>query len=526
MKTLDTNVKNLFELQVLKKLMEDNFISLAGGDVSPYNAITLAEHCFDIASMQGYGNFSTAYRSQLINALGEILSTYSDVCRRYEELKAKYPEENFVNLGGLGVYEYRRDGLNGCILKISTDVRAGVDCRIPGKPEHENIISVSFYVLDKYNYNYRTAALDRWEIRNNLLVWKDIVQGNALLNFILTLPRSAAIPMRTVSQYSTRQMVKPIPTPPPPPAPYPYPYPPVPGPVPPPGPYPFPPPGPAPYPFPPVPPAPPPPPPPHDCIIQREVIAARTLGGINKGDILPVGLSFTQFAEWLLHGSDGEVSPTIRLTISDKTLNLEITDRGTSTPTSILFYQTGDDVALFETEFVEGQMVYTLLVDPPYGTTEYYAVLKYNNSKVVPCNLESNDVSITIEEPVREDYIYFGAKPNGVIPTAEDILAGEALVISDNLLENGIRFRVPTQLTVMYLAIPISYIREGKNEYAGTWLPPQLFASDGATPEAYPTREPIDIAIDSDANNYRLYVWDTPFVLPLTYIMAKNDNWK
>ena len=425
---LDPDLKSFFELQTLKQLFEDVFFAFVQGHPGNHTPVELAEVVFNIAHMQGYDKFDAQHRSQLVESLEQLVPTYRDICRRYSVLKNKFPDIKFQILGGWRHYRAYNDGLTGKVLKVQTEVRVNSG-RTALEMFNENIIKATVWLIDRFNYNYRTDDLQEWSIQNNLVVWKDIIQGNSYLNFILTKERFGVYPMRVVVSSSTRPMIKPMP---PPPTPVPWPGP-MPGPVPPGELYPCPPPvispvpavpggypmagaepqhimGPDPTPTPgvmndpytagmgivngpfesptgiqpspmtmayppgqpqpaPVPlwPIPPPPPPVvADCALIRSVIAERTVGGIKKGSVLPAGLTYTTFVEWLLHADEEhqDVDPKVSLSLvipssqeeMSGDLVFTINDLGTAQPHKIQFFYTPDpDAVNTEPDAEEGE---------------------------------------------------------------------------------------------------------------------------------------------------------------------------
>ena len=537
---VDPDLKTFFELTVLKQLFEDIFFSFVNGKPGTKTAVELAEIAFSIAHEQGYTDFSVVYRSQLVNALEEVVISYRDICNKYSVLANRFPDVKFSIIDGWRRYRIFNDGLMGNVLRINTEVRMAHG-RTALEMFNEDIIKATVYLVDRYNYNYRTDQLEEWNIQNNLVIWKDIIQGNGFLNFILTKARTIMTPMRVVVSTSTRPMVKPIPPPPTPtpwPGPQPWPvppgpFPPGPGPVPPgPGPYPpvppapppgpgpfppvpphpapgpFPPPGPQPSPIyppcPPPPPAPvpfwpPPPPPPPviaDCALVRRVVAERTVGGIKKDSVLPAGLTFTVFVEWLLRGDPQpieDLDPSGILALNTDVpvgapyvaeLNFTITDLGTSLPHTVCFYerdvllsgaasprdgedevQPGDRL-IGTKDYVNGQTNYSITLDAlPDRPVVYYVAMDYKQQYSGE-NKEYESNKVPWQPPAPDDLLYFAAVPLHYEPTESDVLAMESFNLSSSevsaaLAGSGYNFTIPTDYTydqTCFVALPTSRV--------------------------------------------------------------------
>lgn len=581
---IDPDLKNFFELTVLKQLFEDNFFAFVNGKPGTMTAVELAEQAFSIAHTQGYTDFDVAHRSQLTNALEEVILSYRDICNKYSVLANRFPDIKFSIIDGWRRYRIFNDGISGNVLKIVTEVRMAHG-RTALEMFNEDIIKATVFLVDRYNYNYRMEELQEWTVQNNLIVWKDIIQGNGFLNFILTKARTVMVPMRVVVSTSTRPMVKPIP-PPPTPCPWPEPQPgPVPpGPFSPPGPLPpgplppgpFPPspcpPGPGPHPFPPVPPQPapgpypppgpqpspiyppqpipppapvpywpPPPPPPPviaDCALVRQVIAERTVGGIKKGSVLPAGLTFTVFVEWLLHGDPEPVVDTDPEGVLELNtdvpigapyvaqLNFTITDLGTAQPHTVCFYernmsmagaparrddnsiQPGDRLIGTET-YVEGQRNYSITLESlPDHAVVYYVAMDYKQQH----SGEEKQYESNKEPWTPASRIYFDAVALDAVPQAEDIAQMDNVTVSNALLQGGIRVVVPTSgySNTIFIAVPMDFINSIE------W-----FAGDGTTHDNPP--EPW-VVPDVNGKAYAAYKWAAGYGSPQTFILKLKNQ--
>ena len=672
---IDPDLKNFFELQVLKQLFEDNFFAFVDGKPGRLSPVELAERAFNIAHIQGYTDFTAEHRSQLIEALEQIVVTYADICKKWSVLKYKFVDVKFSILGGWRQYRIFNDGITGNVLKITAEVRMNSG-RTALEMYNEDVVKATVYLIDRMNYNYRTDQLQEWNIQNNLIVWKDLIQGNGFLNFILTKDRTGVVPMRVVVSTQTRPLIKPLP-PPPTPVPWPWPQPgpfpgptpvpmphppgppvqpgfgPVPGPMPPaPGPNPYPPnpwhgpvpgpwgrdggkvkegedkpaapregtsddsafnmkpsdeptswpapwpdphypvpgpapdqPGPQPFPDPygppvpgpqptpifppppmptpppaPVPFWPPPPPPPPviaDCALTRTVVAERTVGGIKKGDVLPAGLTYTVFVEWLLRGTDPlpeDEDPIITLAeqhsyddVSGQ-LTCTITSLGTAQPSVIRFYmqplEVNEDstisgvaardrinldepIYLGKRDYEEGQTVYTLPCEewstldnklpknPPYVRVKYFAIMSYVSKYTqTDGNVRSNEEYYTPPAPIPpsvQDYIFSAAVPlidpdtgNKFIPTGDQIAGYSVIEFDEDMLRSSIRVEFPCQRNTAVIAVPEDML----NKIA--W-----FESDGATPLTLPTtaagRGGRDYTVTINNRAYKVYLWDTKY---------------
>lgn len=593
-RTSDPDLKSFFELTVLKQLFEDNFFAFIQGRPGNKTPVELASVALSLAYQQGYSEFDVAHRTQLVNALTPIVDTYGKICERYRVLANTFPDVKFSIIDGWRRYRIFRDGpMHGSILKIETEVRMSHG-RTALEMFNEDIIKAVVYLVDQYDYNYRTEQLEEWHVQDNLITWRDIIQSNGFLNFILTSQNNVAFPMRVVLSVNTRPMVKPIPPPPTPvpwPGPQPWPippgpippgpFPPGPGPVPPgPGPYPpvppapppgpgpfppvpphpapgpFPPPGPQPTPiYPPLPPPPPapvpfwppPPPPPPviaDCALVRRVVAERTVGGIEKGSVLPAGLTFTVFVEWLLRGSPEpeDEDPRGHLTLDTNvpvgapyaaTLTFEIYYLGTSLPRTVCFYQRdvvsgaaardGDDsvqpgdILVGTTPYVAGQMEYSINLESlPDHSVEYYVSMDYKQEHSGDVKeYESNKEPWS--PPVAADVFYAAAIPLGQEQTASKIMQMASMEISDSLLRAGITVIVPCTgdaTTTVFFAIPVSYRSKIK------WL-----TADGSAGQA-PSEDRHWVVTGINGQSYDTYDWgaDLGYYGPQTFLLKLNEN--
>ena len=563
---VDPDLKSFFELTVLKQLFEDNFFAFVNGKPAKLSAIELAEQAINIAHTQRYGDFDVAHRSQLVNALEEVIVSYRDICNKYSVLVQRFPDIKMSILGGWRRYRIFNDGTSGNVLKIETEVRMAHG-RTALEMFNEDVVKAVVYVVDRYNYNYRTDQLYEWAPQDNLLVWKDIIQGNGFLNFILTKSRTVMTPMRVVISTSTRPMVKPIPPPPtpmpwpppppgppvppspfgpvpPPPYPGPGPIPPSPGPgpfpppfppAPQPSPGPYPPPGPPPTPIyppcPPPPPAPvpfwpPPPPPPPviaDCALTRQVVAERTVGGIKKGSLLPAGLTFTLFVEWLLHGEaepiqDIDPSGTIELNTENPPegsageVVFTVTDLGTSEPTMVYFYERDNllsgvvsprgDRLIGTLPYVEGQLEYRLPIDAlPDHPVLYWVTMNYTKKYEQTTDTYETD-KVPYTPPVKEQMVYFGSVPSGTHPTAGVLIGFGSTPITAALLNtySGVHFTISSNGTVPVVAYPAQFS-------AAKWF---------ATNESYDARvmaqtPPSPYSVEIDGTRYNVYLFDAKY---------------
>ena len=154
--SLDPDLKSFFELTVLKQLFEDNFFAFAHGNPGNRTPVELASNALSLAYQQGYNEFDVAHRSQLVNALTPVVDTYRKICEKYFVLANTFPDVKFSIIDGWRKYRIFRDSpVYGGILKIETEVRMSHG-RTALEMFNEDIIKAVVYLVDKFNYNYRT----------------------------------------------------------------------------------------------------------------------------------------------------------------------------------------------------------------------------------------------------------------------------------------------------------------------------------------------------------------------------------
>lgn len=154
--------------------------------------------------------------------------------------------------------------------------------------------------------------------------------------------------------------------------------------------------------------------------LSANVTANVAVGGINSGQTLAEGTTFTQFAQKLLIK---ETAPTVSFSASGSgvkevgtsvtpTLTLSISDLGTGTPVSIAFYSGS---TLLDTQtYVEGTSSYSYTMESAItDTTTVKGVLTYT---------KSDATSATIEKSA--SYTFVMASYYGAVTTAPTDKAG------------------------------------------------------------------------------------------------------
>ena len=513
------DLKDFFELTILKQLFEDVFYAFVSGHPDDMTATDLADQALSIARAQGYGNFGTVYRSQLIDALNEVGTSYKHVCDRVSVLAAQFPGVQVSMTDGWHKYRIYTDSGHGSVLKIDTEVRVSHGWINPG-PLVEDVVKATVYLVDRYNYDYRTASLTEWSPQDNLVIWRDVVRGNGFLTFILSAARTALTPMRVTVSTSTRPALRPVPPPPVPcPWPGPYPQPCPPGPLPPPVPY-----------WPP----PPPPIPPvwPESTLTRQVVAGRTVGGITKGSVLPAGLTFTLFVEWLLRGGEiptEDTDPTatleLALAANDSTVpagneaQLVCTvSWGTAQANgNIQFWRhtasEAADTLVGTLSPVTGQTVYKLpLAQLPMVESEFYATFDYTRQHAQTTGTcTSTRVSYTPSAP---DRVFFDAVPLDYSPSAISIVqfSGSA-EMNDATLAAGIHLTVPTNRNTICIAFPQAYASRVK------WYnTDETFSVRQETQAPSPTT--LDVQSNGRTVRYNVYLWGAAFFSPSYFILT------
>lgn len=131
-----------------------------------------------------------------------------------------------------------------------------------------------------------------------------------------------------------------------------------------------------------------------DSTLTADVTANLTVGAILSGTTLSQGTTFTEFAQKLLIT---EIAPTTTFSASGSgvkevgtsvtpTLTLNITDKGTGTPTAIKFY---NGSTLLDTKtYVDGTNTYTYTMGAILSTTTVKGVLEYKKSDNTTASVE------------------------------------------------------------------------------------------------------------------------------------------
>lgn len=264
-----------------------------------------------------------------------------------------------------------------------------------------------------------------------------------------------------------------------------------------------------------------------DCALVRRVVAERTVGGIKKGSILPAGLTFTVFVEWLLRGEpepeDEDPAGVLRLNTVVPVgapyaaeLDFTITKYGTALPRTISFYERGTstDTLLGTYDYVNDQDNYIHKLETlPDHRTEYYAILTYKlqYSETIK-DYESNHVWYTPETPVQTYKIYGAAIPLEMEPTASEIMQMASVDVTDEALSVGVQINIPTSgyTTTIFIAVPMA-IRDRIDWFAG----------DGTTHDNPP--EPTTV---TGVNNqsYAAYKWAVGYGIPQTFILKLKNQ--
>lgn len=134
-----------------------------------------------------------------------------------------------------------------------------------------------------------------------------------------------------------------------------------------------------------------------DASLKNAVTANTSVGAITSGTTLPEGTTFTEFVQKLLIS---EIAPTTTFTASGSgvkeigtsvtpTLTLNITGKGTGTPTAIKFYS--GSTLLDTQEYVEGTNSYTYTMESAVTTnTTVKGVLEYTKSSGTNATIEKS----------------------------------------------------------------------------------------------------------------------------------------
>lgn len=156
-----------------------------------------------------------------------------------------------------------------------------------------------------------------------------------------------------------------------------------------------------------------------DASLESAVTSNLAVGAIASGTTLPKGTTFTEFAQKLLIS---EIAPTTTFTASGSgvkevgtsvtpTLTLNITNKGTGTPTAIKFY---DGSTLLDTQsYVDGTNTYTYTMDAVTTTKTVKGVLEYK---------KSDNTNGTVEKSAT--YTFVMASYYGAVATAPTDKAG------------------------------------------------------------------------------------------------------
>lgn len=156
-----------------------------------------------------------------------------------------------------------------------------------------------------------------------------------------------------------------------------------------------------------------------DASLESAVTSNLAVGAIASGVTLAKGTTFTEFVQKLLIT---EIAPTTTFTASGSgvkevgtsitpTLTLNITNKGTGTPTAIKFY---NGSTLLDTQtYVDGTNTYTYTMDAVTTTTTVKGVLEYT---------KSNGTNASIEKSAT--YTFVMASYYGAVATAPTDKAG------------------------------------------------------------------------------------------------------
>ena len=259
------------------------------------------------------------------------------------------------------------------------------------------------------------------------------------------------------------------------------------------------------------------------------MIAERTVGGIKKGSMLPAGLTFTLFVEWLLHGEnepveDVDPSGTIELNTDQSTqmlpveevgeheaeLRFTITKPGTAQPKTVCFYSrplttsgavSPRDTFIYSTPYVEGQMVYYCPIQTlPSVQTEYYATMDFKRQHAQTDGQIETDKVPYIPETHSELNLYFGPVPLGAMPeTTNEIKAMEKIDLNSDeskaaLGSTGLTFSITCDQTgnqTYFVAIPTKTLNS-------------ITVTESGLPSAFPATGEATII---DGINYTKLIW-------------------
>lgn len=176
-----------------------------------------------------------------------------------------------------------------------------------------------------------------------------------------------------------------------------------------------------------------------EAALESAVTSNLDVGAIPSGTTLPIGMTFTEFAQKILIT---EIAPTVSFTATGSgvkedgtsvtpTLTLSISNKGTGTPVSIKFY---DGSTLLDTQsYVDGTNNYTFTMTPVTATTTVKGVLEYK---------KSDNTDGTVEKSASYTFVmasYYGAVTTaptdkaGIIALTKNVKNTKALTATFNL---------------------------------------------------------------------------------------------
>ena len=277
-----------------------------------------------------------------------------------------------------------------------------------------------------------------------------------------------------------------------------------------------------------------------ECALVRRVVAERTVGGIKKDSVLPAGLTFTLFVEWLLRGDaepvqDEDPKGVIALNTDTATqvlpveqygeheaeLRFTITEPGTAEPHTVCFYSrpigtsgavAPRDTLVYTTPYVDGQTVYYAPIEKlPLVQTEYYATMDFKR-KYEQTEDEIETDPVPYVPPAKEDVVFFAAVEVGTRPTESAIVEMDNIPMSAALLntDTGVHFTVSPNAQAVFVAFPTRY-------QGVSWFATDAAYSGRLGPEAAPD---IQYSVLIDGERYTAYVTERKFYNPHHLILT------
>ena len=273
------------------------------------------------------------------------------------------------------------------------------------------------------------------------------------------------------------------------------PYPPAPQPVPAPAPYPpyYP------YPMPPMPgpitpgqlPFPPPLPPPIETTLIRQIVAERTVGGIKAGDVLPAGLSFTEFVEILLRGTE-EI----------KTYLVVFNANGGSGTMQSQTFTTGVAQRLSANVFIRDGYEFEGWSTSPSGAVNYT-----DGASVQDLASAGGTITLYAVWKTKAWVFYFGAVDETQTLTEALIKTKDTTDITDSEFASGVEFTIDPDRNYMFFAL----IKTLDNKFD---------ISAGGITVGLQDLITSDVTIDGVA--YRVYRWPNISVYPCTMLIKQK----